>query len=417
MNLKRPLILSLLVLSSLASAGPRDQVGFPGRPGTNPTPIPSPIPNDPWDRRDDWGRDNRRGREERIESQVRQYFMGQANLNLLSDYYILSQLRFKKISRIEVTLSSERGGGQARLVLNGRALEADRTIPRELLAHSFAVDSRESEIERSLRSVVLELRGRFYVEKVTFITNENDHSPIPGPFPPQSEILRQSINQRIQGEGGLNLFRQFSLLEKQGKQVSRVTVRARDARGFGEVALLKNVETFGQTQRIGAYSTEVSFQLNGEKIGLDLQSLRLQFRGDVLIEEVSIEVGEGRVGPGPGPFPPMERRIEQTVNQRLYDTSGVELTRLMFVDRRHEERQVESVELVLRNADMGTRVKLCTTLQRGPSTEVVCDMAQTLNQGSQVVRLSASQFARLKDISLSVRMGMIDIDRIIVQLR
>jgi hypothetical protein len=111
-----------------------------------------------------------------------------------------------------------------------------------------------------------------------------------------------------------------------------------------------------------------------------------------------------------------EQRIEQVINQRLYDTNGVNLTALMRIERRHEERIVESVELYLRNSDYGARLKLCQQVQ-GPYAALNCGNISTLSAGAQVVRLTSVNFAKLSELSLSVRMGMIDIDRIVINLR
>ena len=123
----------------------------------------------------------------------------------------------------------------------------------------------------------------------------------------------------------------------------------------------------------------------------------------------------GSVNPGPGPGPILESRIEQVVNQRLYETNGISLAALMRIDSRQLNRIVDSVELVLRNSDYGARVKLCQMVQG--QNIMNCGNITTLNPGSQIVRLSSVNFARLSEVNLSVRMGMIDIDRIIINLR
>lgn len=413
MNLKK-LIASTLLLT-LSSSLLADI-----RPGHDPR-LPGNGNRDPWEEtRDPWGNQGQ-GREEirEEEVQIREYFMGQSRLDLFRDAYTRSRLQGERIRDIEITASTEMGNGQARLLLNGQALESAQTIDRSMRSYTFRVDPFANQAGQSLRTLELEMRGRFYVEKVVFNVLQAQRPPGPGPVNPgwpQVEVVRQQLNETIQGEGGLHLFRLFNLgAERQGQALRRVTVLARSARGQAQAQLLINDQTSAQAQLIGVSSTRLTFETNGMRIGQQIQGLRLQVRGNAVIEEVSLEF-EGRNVPGPGPGPIQERRIEQVLNQRLYDTSGVAIRELMRLERRHEERQVESVELFLRNADMATTVKLCQTIE-GQFQSVNCAAPTRLSAGSQVVRLSALNFVKVRELSLSVRMGMIDIDRIVLNLR
>jgi hypothetical protein len=347
-------------------------------------------------------------------------FFGRSQLNLLRDHYVRMQLEGKRIKEIRITTSTEQGQGRAKVLINGLERERERIIPRQLMEHSFSLDTAADQIGRELRTLELEMQGRFYVEKVVFITHQNNGPIGPGPWNPPGqkvEVLKQQLRETIQGEGGLHLFRMFNLgMERQGEVVRRVTVVARSERGHAQAQLHLNEQSQGMPELIGMGSTRLTFDLAPNmRIGREIQALRLYFRGNVVVEEVSIELEKRSQGGGqiPGPF---ERRIEEVLNQRIFDTSGVRLVDLMRTAQRHQDRVVESVELVLRHSDFGTRVKLCQELRSHYQSQD-CGMISTLSQGMQIVRLTTRDLARLSDVSLSVRMGMIDIERIIVNLR
>jgi hypothetical protein len=414
MNLKK-LIASTLLLtlssSLLADIRPGNDPRLPGNSGGGKDPWEDSRPGqDPWERDD-------REETQKEELQVRQYFMGQSRLDLLQDAYTRARIQGKEIKKIVIEASSEQGNGQARLLVNGQSsAEGAQTLPRPVTKVAYKLDSFANTVGRSLRTLELEMKGRIYVEKVIFHVVEAQRPPGPGPGnpgQPQIEVVRQQLNETIQGEGGLNLGRVFNLTERQGQALARVTILARSARGQAQAQLLVNDQTSAQAQLIGMSSTRITFETNGMRLGQQIQSLRLQVRGNAVIEEVSLEF-ENRNVPGPGPI--QERRIEQVLNQRLYDTNGVAIRELMRLERRHDERQVESVELVLRNADMASTVKLCQTIE-GQFQSINCAAPTRLSAGAQVVRLTAQNFVKVKELSLSVRMGMIDIDRIVLNLR
>lgn len=401
------MLVSLLVLSNSLQAQDRIGWGNPTNPGRDPWET---RPTDPWDDRREDLRD--------IELQINQYFQGQARFDLLQDYYTRSQLQGKRIKEVTIIASTEHGNGQARLLTNGQSLEAAQTVSRQMSRVTFRVDPFANSLGQGLRNLELEMRGRFYVERAIF-SLVKDNGPIgPGPGIPsqQTEVLRQQLNEQIQGEGGLHLFRLFNLAaERQGQVVRRVSILARSQRGSAQAQLHVNDQSSGIAQTIGVASSRLTFELSaGQRIGRELQGLRLQVRGNVVIEEVTVEIEKSSNFPGPNPG--QERRIEQVINQRVYDTSGVNLTALMRIDRRHEERIVDSVELVLRQSDYGARLKLCQQVA-GQWQTVNCGNIVTLSPGAQVVRLTSVNFAKLSELSLSVRMGMIDIERIIINLR
>ena len=403
MNLKKLVLSTLLILSASVYA---DTIGF----GNN---IPG---NDPW------GNQNY---ERDVELQLNRYFEGQSRLNLLQDSYIRAQLQGKRIKEITITASSEAGNGQMRLLVNQRSNEGARTISRQLGRYSFQVDPNANSINQNLRALEIEMRGRLYVEKVVFNMLQNNTPnypdyPGPGtPSRPQVDVVRQQFNETIQQEGGLNLFRNFNLaLERQGQTLSRVTVLARSQRGHSQGQLLINEQGSSEAQLIGTSSTRLSFELNGQRIGREIQALRLQFRGYLIVEEVTLEfVRAGSSQPIPGPGPISERRIEQTINQRIYDTSGVSLINLMRIDRRHENRIVDSVEIYLRDSQYGVNLKLCQQVLTGPYQSVTCATNTMVTPGMRVVRLNSLNYAKLAELSLSVRMGMIDIDKMAINFR
>lgn len=439
MNFKTLMVTSFLVLSTSIHA--QDSIGWgnvPGQPGqqgsggrpaqpTDPRRPSQPSrpthpsqPSEPSQGRDPWDNSHGQGQQgddrynsSDVEIQIGQYFQGQARLNLLQDAYIRSQLQGKKIKEVIITASTEQGNGQARLLVNGQSLDQGQFVARQMASYTFKVNQYSSTVDQSLRSLELEMKGRFYVEKAVFSIAQNSGPSYPGPgipSQPQLEVVRQQLNESIQSEGGLQLYRLFNLAERQGQAVRRISVIARSLRGSAQGQLLVNDQNSSMAQNIGMGSTRLTFEVNGQRLGREIQGLRLYFRGSVVVEEVSIEFD--RAGSGQA----QEQRIEQVINQRLYDTSGVNLTALMRIERRHEDRIVESVELYLRNSDYGARLNLCQQVQ-GPYSALNCGNISTLSSGAQVVRLTAVNFAKLSELSLSVRMGMIDIDRIVINLR
>ncbi|MDO9182990.1 MAG: hypothetical protein Q7U04_11310 [Bacteriovorax sp.] len=419
MNFKSLLLNTLLLLSVSAQA---DSIGWGSQPSQPSRPTLPSQPRDSRDQHDPWGNSgntNQSSSGRIIEENIQKYFEGQSRFDLLGDQYIRSQLQGLKIKDITIVASTEQGQGQAFMVLNGQSIENSKIIARQMSSYTFRVDPFANTFGSSLRSIELSMQGRFYVEKVIFNLLETSGSNGPGPTRPSEgekvEIIRQQLNERIQQEGGLELFRMFNLgLERQGQAIKRVTILARSARGFGEASLMVNNQQASSSQSISYNSTRLTFDLpQGMRIGSEVQGLRLYFKGDITVEEVSIEI----VKRGGGQFPPSsERRFEQAVNQRLYDTSGVELRSLMQIPSRFDERLVDSVELVLRNSDMGVRLKLCQVI-RDQYQSVNCGVAVTISSGPQVVRLNSVNFAKLREISLASRMGMIDIDRIAINFK
>ena len=415
MNFKRLVLSSLLILStSLHADTGRRGDHSPGR-------DPWGGSRDPWDNQDS---------ERDVELQLSRYFEGQTRLDLLQDAYTRAQLQGKRIKEVTITASTQAGNGQARLLVNQQSLEQPRIVARQMARYTFQVDPFANSINQGLRTLELEMRGRFYVEKVVFTMLQNSTPTNPGypgpgtptqPSQPQTEVVRQQFNESIQQEGGLNLFRNFNLaVERQGQSLRRVTVLARSQRGYSQGQLLINDQGSGQTQSIGTSSTRLSFELNGQRIGREIQGLRLHFRGFLIVEEVTLEFERGGSSPIPGPTPGpiLERRIEQVINQRIYDTSGVNLTALMRIDRRHEERIVDSVEIVLRGSDYGVNLKLCQqVLNSGPYPTVNCGSNNMVTPGVRVMRLTSINYAKLMELSLSVRMGMIDVERIAINFR
>lgn len=299
MSLRKSVLSALIVLTSLSTLSAFADMGRPGdhhgdRGGDRGRWC---DPRDPWcDRRED-----RRDRLDLlVEQDVRRYFDFRSSLDLLADSYTRNQLLGRKISEIRISMATEQGRGEARLLINNRQLEASQIVARDVREYRFRADQFSNEVGRELRSLSLEMQGRFYVDRVVFVLEE-DRGPIdPFPRPSQTEIVRSQINQVIDREGGINLFRSLPLLERQGKIVRRVNVVAISRFGMGSVMLLENNETFGQTQAISPNSSRVTFELNrGERIGRDLQSLRLQFNGSMQVLEVSVELEDTISNDGP----------------------------------------------------------------------------------------------------------------------
>ncbi|MBC7426996.1 MAG: hypothetical protein H7336_00200 [Bacteriovorax sp.] len=422
MNFQKLMLSTLIVVTSVStSLHAQDSIGWgPGsRPGNQ------NQPRDPRDQsrdqqaqeqRDPWGND--RDDSSDVELQVNSYFQNQARLDLIRDSYIRSQLQGKLIQSVVITASTQDGNGQARLLVNGQSADQGQRVARQMMQYTFRVDPFSNSVSQNLRNLELDMRGSFYVEKVVFNVLQNSGPTWPGPGTPtqpsQADVVRQQVNQSIQGEGGLQLYRLFSLgTDRQGQALRRVSVRAHALRGFSQVSLIKNAEQSASMQSIGGASALISIEVGGLRIGQDIRDLRLYFRGDVVVEEVSLEFDRAGNIPGPGPI--LENRIEQIVNQRLYETSGVALKQLLRIDPRQNNRIVNSVEITMRGSDYGTRLSLCQLVQG--QLNMNCGAQQIMQPGVQRIILSSVNFARLSELNLSVRMGMIDIERIVINLR
>jgi hypothetical protein len=351
-----------------------------------------------------------------VELQVNNYFQGQAQLDLLQDFYISNQLNGQRIQDISIIASTEAGRGEAQLLLNGQQLEQGKTVSQGMNTYTFIVDPFANMVGQSLRTISLNLRGRFFIQKVIFnLAQQGQGGSWPNPYPmpvpqPRNEIVRQIVNESITEEGGIELFRLFNLgMVRQGQTVKRITITGRSNRGFGMADLQINGQIMSAPQRLAEYQSTLTFDLaSGSRIGQEIRSLQIHLRGMVQIDEVTIEIENQATS--------LPRRFEQVVNQRLYDTNGIELSRLAMIPANLNNQMVDSVELTLRNGDMGTKLSLCQ-VQLGQYQRIDCGAQVFVSQGRQVIRLTLPSAARLQEISLSVRMGMIDVDAIAINFR
>ena len=315
MNFKHLVLSALLLASSSIHAG--DTIGwgsgssspsFPPQPPSSPSQQPQypsypTSPSQPSDPsfpgtisigNDPWGNSSQ---PRIVEENVQRYFQSDDILDLLQDSYIEMQLQGQQIRDITVIASSEDGSGLATMVLNGQSIESSKLAARPLSPLSFRVDPFANVAGRSLRSAQLFMRGNFYVDKIVFNLLSSNSSSGPGSFPPppgqpqgpQIEVVRMPISQQIQQEGGLDLNRIFNLLmTRQGQVIRRVNIIAR---GNGQASLLVNNQAVSFAQGIGYNSSRLSFDLNPRSsVGREIQALKLYFRGNIIIDEVSIEV-------------------------------------------------------------------------------------------------------------------------------
>lgn len=311
MSLKHAVLSFVLIASTSVNAdtigwggGNQNRPNQPSQP-TYPTPSIPPFPPsqpsspiDPWENNDRGNRDSSSVR--LVESSVQDYFYGRSQLNLLADYYILSQIQGLKIKEITIIASSEQGQGRAGLILNGQAVGNSVVVARQMRAYTFSVDSLSSTVGQNLRSIQLNMQGRLYVDKVIFTVLETSHSRGPErrhpsdrrQDEPRVEILRQIVNQRIASEGGLEISRLFNLgLERRGQVVKRVIVLARSDRGFGLATLMVNGRQLNSSQNIGMGMSRLIFDLGqGSVIGQDMRALRLLLKGNIVIDEVLLEI-------------------------------------------------------------------------------------------------------------------------------
>jgi len=300
MSLKKSVLSALVILSSLSSLAAQADLDRHDRRGDRRDPW-CDTRRDPFCDRRDNDRDDRRDRLDLIvEQDVRRYFDQRSSLDLLLDSYTRSQLLGRRVRDIRISMATEQGRGQASLLINSRQLEPSVIVARDVRDYSFRIDPFTNEVGRSVRSLSLEMQGRFYVDRVVFVLEEDRGSIDPFPGPSRTEVVRQQINQTFDREGGINLFRQLPLLERQGRIVKRVNVVAMAQRGAGVISLLQNSQSYGQSQGVGFSPTRLTFELDGRgRIGLELQSLRLQINGSVTVLEVSVELEETLGNDGP----------------------------------------------------------------------------------------------------------------------
>lgn len=376
-----------------------DQIGFPDQPLPN-MPFPQPA-----------------SRSTNVELQINNFFQGMNQVDLLEDFNVLDQLQDRRIRDVTVVASSEMGRGEVQLMLNGQLPRRGEIISQGLNSYTFIVDQYSNTLGQNLQMVSLNLRGRIFIQKVVFNLEQQDSRADRFPQPtPRNEIISQAINQRINEEGGFELFRLFGLgMSRQGQMVRRVSITGRSVRGMGMADLILNGQAISPPQRINEFSNTVTFDLgSGLRIGQEIRSLQIHLRGMIQVDDVSIEFENQMSSPR---LPDRgSRRFEQMVNQRLYDTNGIELSRLLMIPSQMDNQIVDSVELTLRNADFGTKLSLCQA-QLGQFQRIECGNQVFVSQGRQVVRLTLPGMARLRDISLAVRMGMIDLDSIAINFR
>lgn len=364
---------------------------------------------DPWEPDRPTRPDRPNEREQIIEKSLRQYFQGESRVDLLGDYELRRQLEDKRLVSIEIIASTEQGKGQAQLVVNRLESGYPQQVQRQLSQYRFEVDQLRSVVGRDIFDLELSLKGRFYIDRVILkVQEERRVDP-----QPRVETVRQIINQTIQGEGGVTLDRLLNLQEHHGKLIKRLAIRARALRGMARAQLLVNNMTRAEAG-LSTYTSEVSLDFYGsERLGLDIQSLRAVVKGNVVIEEVILDVESRRVNPGPVE-PPRERRIERVLNTRLWDNQTLELRNVLGLNPRAEEREVESVELVIRGSEFGSRIKACQKLSVYSS--ITCGQVEVLRGDFAIVRLNIPWGTKAKELALQVR-GMVDLEKIIIDLK
>lgn len=364
---------------------------------------------DPWEPDRPTRPDRPHEREQVIEKSIRQYFQGESRVDLLGDYELRRQLEDKRLVSVEIIASTEQGRGQAQLVVNRLESGYPQQVQRQLSQYRFDVDQLRSVIGRDIFDLELSLKGRFYIDRVILkVQEERRVDP-----QPRVETVRQIINQTIQGEGGITLDRVLNLQEHHGKLIKRLAIRARALRGMARAQLLVNNMTRAEAG-LSTYTSEVSLDFYGsERLGLDIQSLRAVVKGNVVIEEVILDVESRRVNPGPIE-PPRERRIERVLNTRLWDNQTLELRNVLGLNPRAEEREVESVELVIRGSEFGSRIKACQKLSVYSS--ITCGQVEVLRGDFAIIRLNIPWGTKAKELALQVR-GMVDLEKIIVDLK
>lgn len=421
MILKHVFLSTLMFFSFSGNTYSQDRIGWGDiRQPTNPirpanpvhpirpiTPVAPIAPQFPSNQRQ-WNQNLRT-----IEITVNRYTTGLENINLLDDYYVREQLQGKTLRQVSVTAATEYGFGKMALLVNGTATDMPVTVSRDLQNYELRVPAFNPLVQR----LELQVHGNFFVQNVRLVVDERNI-----PNVPRIETLRQQLNEQIRGEGGLTLERVFNLgQEKYGKKLARVHLVASALRPYAQAELKINGVPVSFSQSINYSQERLTFEVMSlKRIGIEVQRTQIQVRGDVIIHEIAIELenNDNHYPPIPGPI---TNRIEQIINQRIYDNMGtIHIHNLMAIDYRLENRNVESVELIIRGSDYGTLVKLCQELNASNFPQygsMNCGFQQTLFPGNQIIRLSPPAFTKLRELSLSVRLGMVDIEKIIVNLQ
>lgn len=379
------------------------QPSQPSRP-SEPSRPSNPGSFDPWEQNN--------GQIAVIERSVRQYHLGNNIVDLLQDFGLRRELENKELVEVGILASTEQGNGVAQLRVNRLEIGYSQTVRRDLNLHTFAVDPLRSIVGRDIFDLELNLRGRFFIDRVIFKVKERRIIEEPRE---RTEVIRQIINQTIQSEGGVTLDRVLNLAAHQGKTIKSLSIRARALRGSARAQLLVN--NMVRTEAgLSTYTSDVRLDFfSRERLGIDVQSLRAVIKGNAIVEEVILELESRNGGNIPGPVDPrQDRRIERVVNTRLYDNQTVELRQLVQLSLRQEDREVESVELLIRSSDFGARIKACQKI--GSYGSITCGAVEVLRGDLALIRLQVPMGTKARELALQVR-NVVDLERITVDLR
>ncbi len=376
-------------------------------------------PTDPWGDRPQDRYEDRYGQERIIERQIRRYVLQEPVLDLLQDFSLRRELDGKELLEVSIIASTEQGRGTAQLRINRLEMDYPQTVQRALTLYTFRADPLRNIIGRDILDLELGLRGKFYIEKVAFKVRERSQYPDRPTRPerPRVEVVRQIVNEAIEGEGGITLDRHLNLALHHGKIVKRLLVKARSLRGgYARVELQVNGQR-RQEASLSGYSSEVALDFySQERLGIDIRSIKAVIRGSAIIEEVALELESRGAGPGPGPIDPYpsERRIERVLNTRLFDGQTLELRNVLALNPRLEEREVESLEVVIRGSEFGARVKACQKM--GVYGSITCSPVEVLDGNYTVLRLTLPYGTKAREAALQVR-GTLDLESIALNLR
>ena len=391
-----------------------DRPSRPSRPSeptrpSEPSRPSNPGSFDPWEDRD--RRDNNSSGISIVERSVRQYHVGNNIIDLLQDFGLRRELENKELVEVSILASTEQGNGVAQLRVNRLETGYAQTVRRELNLYNFSIDPLRSIVGRDIFDLELNLRGRFYIDRLVFKVRERRIIDEPRE---RTEVIRQYINQTIQGEGGITLDRVLNLAQHQGKVIKSLSLRARSLGGFARAQLLINGLTRAEAG-LSTYTSDVRLDFHSrERLGVDVQSLRAVIKGSAIIEEVILEL-ENRGGNFPGPVDPRaDRKIERVVNTRLYDNQTTEVRQLIQLGMRQEEREVESVELLIRSSDFGSRIKACQKL--GSYGSITCGAVEVLRGDLALIRLQVPMGTKVRELALQTR-GIVDLEKISISLR
>lgn len=305
--------------------------------------------------------------------------------------------------------------GEATLMIDGIPQGYPKMISRFKDRIVFDLDNHRNEIGRDLNRVKFELKGSIHVYRVAaVIEKKRGHGG-------KLQTVRQHVGQYHNQFNNLKVIQELGLRQHLGKNVVEVTVKAQEMsrRGRAQAQLLVNGRPEGFPQAVN--HGKIHFQLSrGLTLGDEIRTIQVAFTKEVYVESVSATLkkkrgGMGRPGQGPGPRPlPGRRILDETLYVRVAGDKVMDLAQAMQATRSESNKQIQTVELVIKNSGMRGQIRLCKgQVVRGSAQ---CTDTQRLSFGRQTITLHGDRFLSLDQATIAARGDMIiESARVILQ--